>query len=420
MAANITSLGARATLVGVTGNDDAADSLTQLLRKQGVDCLLIRADGFQTVTKLRVLSQHQQLIRLDFEDRFHGFDAEQLLQNFKSGLSEAQVVVVSDYAKGSLISVEQMIALARTAGKPVLVDPKGLDFSRYLGATMITPNLKEFQAVAGNWTSEAEMEEKARRLCDELNIDALLITLGEQGMMLVPSGKNAVYFPARAREVYDVTGAGDTVVAVLAASLAAGHNLVQATALANTAAGLAVAKLGAAMISLSELEAALRKGTDNGPAILDEETLLQKVSAARGRGETIVMTNGCFDLIHAGHVAYLTEAKQFGDRLIVAVNDDMSVTKLKGKGRPVNPLVHRLAVLAGLKPVDWVIAFSEDTPERLICRVRPDILVKGGDYMSHEIAGNDCVTAAGGKVLILPYREGLSTSNILGAIQNYG
>jgi D-beta-D-heptose 7-phosphate kinase/D-beta-D-heptose 1-phosphate adenosyltransferase len=420
VAVNITSLDARATLLGVTGRDEPADTLKRLLAERGVDCLLTQAGGFQTITKLRVLSQHQQLIRLDFEDGPRGLDAEGLLPAFTSRLAETQAVVLSDYAKGTLGDTEEMIRLARMAGKPVIVDPKGRDFSRYRGATLITPNLKEFQAIVGDWSGEAEMEEKARRLADELRLDALLITRGEQGMTLVPRAGDPLHFSARAREVYDVTGAGDTVVAVLAVALGAGHGLAHATALANTAAGLVVAKLGTATVSPAELEAALHEEGNQGPAILDEVALIQEVESAHRRGETIVMTNGCFDLVHAGHVAYLTEARQLGDRLIVAVNDDASVARLKGRERPINPLSQRMAVLSALKPVDWVVPFTEDTPERLICRVKPDILVKGGDYAPEQIAGGDCVTAAGGKVLVLPYREGCSTSRILETARRRG
>lgn len=416
VAMNVISLGAKATLIGVTGVDEAAEKLMGKLEMRGIQCRFTRIRGVPTVTKLRVLSQHQQLIRLDFEDGFQGFQSEDLLKDYRSSLKQADIVVLSDYAKGSLAGIADLIELARAADKAVIVDPKGQDFSRYRGATVITPNLKEFQAVAGACDEENALVDKAQRLCEELGLEALLVTRGEQGMTLVPRGAEALHLPARAREVYDVTGAGDTVVAVFAASLAAGHSLVQATALANTAAGLVVAKLGAATVSMNELETALHGDMDREAAILDEESLIRAVQAARLRGETIVMTNGCFDVLHAGHVRYLEEARRLGDRLIVAVNDDASVRRLKGNGRPLNPLEHRLAVLAGLKSVDWVVAFSEDTPRRLICRILPDILAKGGDYTPERIAGAECVTAAGGQITTLPYLPGCSSSRIIKAL----
>lgn len=415
VAMNVISLGAKATLIGVTGVDEAAEKLMRELQAKGIQCRFKRVSGVTTITKLRVLSQHQQLIRLDFEDGLQGFQKESLLEDYRVSLHQADIVVLSDYAKGSLAGIEDLIERARTAGKAVIVDPKGQDFSRYRGATVITPNLKEFQGVAGACDEENALVDKARRLCEQLSLEALLVTRGEQGMTLVPKEADAIHLPARSREVYDVTGAGDTVVAVLAASLAAGYSLVQATTLANTAAGLVVAKLGAAAVSGNELEAALRENMDGDAVILDEESLIRAVQAARLGGETIVMTNGCFDVLHAGHVRYLAEAKKLGDRLIVAVNDDASVRRLKGPGRPVNPLTHRLAVLAGLKSVDWVVAFSEDTPRRLICRTLPDILVKGGDYRPDQIAGGDCVIAAGGQITTLPYLAGCSSSRIIAA-----
>jgi D-beta-D-heptose 7-phosphate kinase/D-beta-D-heptose 1-phosphate adenosyltransferase len=366
-----------------------------------------------TITKLRVLSQHQQLIRLDFEDGFQGFQKDSLLEDYQASLKQAHIVVLSDYAKGSLAGVADLIEIARAAGKAVIVDPKGRDFSRYRGATVITPNLKEFQDVVGACDEENVLVDKARRLCEELRLEALLVTRGEQGMSLVPREADAIHLPVHAREVYDVTGAGDTVVAVLAASLAAGYNLAQATVLANTAAGLVVAKLGAATVSISELEVTLHEHRDTDAVILDEGSLIRAVQAARLRNETLVMTNGCFDVLHAGHVRYLEAAKKLGDRLIVAVNDDASVHRLKGPGRPINPLEHRLAVLAGLKSVDWVVVFSEDTPRRLICQILPDILVKGGDYTPDQIAGSDCVKAAGGRTIALPYLSGCSSSRII-------
>ena len=413
VALNVAALGASAEVVGVAGADEAADTLERALARAGIGCTIERVPGAHTVTKLRILSRHQQLIRLDFEDGFPGFDPAWVTARLAERLDGAGAVVLSDYGKGALAAVADLIGAARRAGVPVLVDPKGTDFGRYRGASAITPNLAELQAVVGPCPDEATLVDKGERLRAELGLDALLVTRSEQGMTLLRAGAGPLHLPAQAREVYDVTGAGDTVIAALAAGLAAGLGWAEATALANVAAGIVVGKLGTATASVAELRRAVAALTETDRGILDEDALVQAVEDARAHGERIVMTNGCFDLLHAGHVAYLQAARRLGDRLIVAVNDDASVARLKGPGRPVNPLERRMAVLAALGCVDWVVPFSEDTPERLICRVRPDVLVKGGDYRPEEIAGAACVREAGGEVVALGYVEGLSTTGII-------
>lgn len=419
VALNIAALGAQVTVLSVTGADHEADSLERHLNAKGVTCRFQRLPGCATIRKLRILSRHQQLIRLDFEDGFPDFDPESLLQPFRDCLADTDLVVLSDYGKGALRAMPRLIAAAREAGKPVLVDPKGKDFSIYAGATIVTPNFSEFEAVAGHCRNEEEIVAKGHGLRRSLNLDALLITRGEHGMTLLQAGDKVLHLPARAREVYDVTGAGDTAISVLAAALAAGAELAEATHWANVAAGIVVGKLGTATVTLPELRRALQDEQESR-GILSEEELLLAVEDARAEGETIVMTNGCFDILHAGHVAYLEQAKRLGDRLIVAVNDDDSVRRLKGAGRPVNSLEQRMQVLAALGCVDWVVPFSEDTPERLICRVRPDFLVKGGDYRAEEVAGYGCVTANGGQVRILDYHAGHSTTGLINAIRKDG
>ncbi len=419
VALNIAALGATARLVGLTGDDEAADSLQQRLEGAGVHCHFCRLSGFPTVTKLRVISRQQQLIRLDFEENFTRTDqgCDRMQQHFRDLLEGADVVLLSDYAKGALQPAAPFIEAARTAGKRILVDPKSRDFTIYRGASLITPNMAEFEAVVGPCRHEEELAEKGLTLIRELELEALLVTRGEHGMTLLRPDRPEYHLPTRAREVFDVTGAGDTVISVLATALAAGQPLERATALANLAAGIVVGKLGTAAISVPELRQALRDDPDSG-GVMSEEQLMLAVEDARSQGERIVMTNGCFDILHAGHVAYLEQARKLGDRLIVAVNDDASVAALKGPGRPINPLERRMAVLAGLQSVDWVVPFSEPTPERLICHVQPDYLVKGGDYRPEEIAGHDCVTAAGGEVRVLNFEEGMSTSNIISTIRS--
>ncbi len=417
VALNIAALGAHTRLLGVTGDDEPADSLAALLSGAGIDCDFQRIANTPTVTKLRVISRHQQLIRLDFEDGFEAIDAGRLLQAYQQGLEDCDVVVLSDYGKGTLVQIGPLIAAARAAGKPVLVDPKAQDFSRYHGASVITPNLAEFELVAGRCAGEQELIEKGARLMEQHELDALLVTRGEHGMTLLRRGQPEFHLPTQAREVFDVTGAGDTVISVLAAALAAGEDLPAATALANLAAGIVVGKLGTASVSVPELRRSAQLGQDAGFGEMNPTQLKIAVEDARSHGERIVMTNGCFDILHAGHVAYLNQARRLGDRLIVAVNDDDSVRRLKGEGRPINPVDRRMAVLAALESVDWVVPFSEDTPERLICHISPDLLVKGGDYQPRDIAGYDCVKRQGGDVVVLGFEDGCSTSDIIATIR---
>ena len=413
VALNIAALGGAATLVGVVGTDATAEDLGARLSAAGVRCEFLVSQDKPTITKLRVISQHQQLLRMDFEQPFDAQDVADLQPRFESVLESAQVVIVSDYAKGALQDVPAIIRAARAAGKPVIVDPKGSDFEKYRGATLITPNLHEFETVVGHCSTEQELITKGLALMTELALEAILITRGESGMTLLRPNKAELHLPARAQEVFDVTGAGDTVISVLAARLAAGEDFAEATALANLAASLAVGKLGTAAISGPELRRALHSDSASGRGVMSAEQLRSAVEEAKVHGERIVFTNGCFDIIHAGHVGYLAEARKLGDRLVVAINDDASVTRLKGAGRPINPVERRLAVLAGLEAVDWVVSFSEDTPEALLHEIKPDVLVKGGDYSIEQVVGGEFVLSYGGEVRSLDFLDDCSTSAIV-------
>ncbi|MCL4777972.1 MAG: bifunctional D-glycero-beta-D-manno-heptose-7-phosphate kinase/D-glycero-beta-D-manno-heptose 1-phosphate adenylyltransferase HldE [Gammaproteobacteria bacterium] len=417
VAVNLASLGAKTTLAGVVGQDAGASLLRQALGERGIALELVESAGRPTITKLRVLSRNQQLIRLDTEDAFGREEASLLLERVRRSATAASVCILSDYGKGSLLEVPALVAAARAARMPVLVDPKGTDFTRYRGATLLTPNLAEFEAVAGTASSDADLAARARRMRSDFALEALVVTLGERGMMVVTDASEAVFMPARAREVFDVTGAGDTVIAALAASLGAGMTLTDAAALANVAAGIVVRKIGVASVTPQELRQDLHAQGLGGRGVVARAEIGRTVAEARARGERLVMTNGVFDILHAGHVGYLEEAKARGDRLLVAVNDDDSVRRLKGPERPVNPLADRMAVLAALAAVDWVVPFSEDTPADLIGEVLPDVLVKGGDYRPEDIAGGPAVIANGGRVEVLPFREGRSTTRILETIR---
>lgn len=418
VATNISALGIPTQLLGLVGKDAAAASLADHLSRAGVDCRFQEVENYPTITKMRVVCQHQQLLRLDYEVANATLDTSKLVSDYSALLKGADCVVLSDYAKGCLGEAPKLIAAARKAGVPVFVDPKGREFSRYQGATLLTPNLKEFEAVAGQCDTEAEIERQGLKLCRDLQLEALLVTRGERGVTLIEArGGSCVHLPARAHEVFDVTGAGDTVIAALAAARVSGYELAAAAEIANAAAGLVVEKLGTAAVSARELNTRLRTGNPVGIGIMSRDELIAAIDDARRRGERIVMTNGCFDLLHSGHVQYLQHARTLGDRLIVAVNDDDSVRRLKGPGRPINRLRQRMAVLAALSAVDWVTEFSEDTPERLIKAVKPDILVKGGDYQPSQIAGGDFVKQSGGQVLVLPLEPGSSTSSIIDSIR---
>ena len=417
VALNIASLTANASLLGLVGTDNNARVLQETLAHKHIKTQFTAIDTHPTITKLRVLSRNQQLIRLDFEDPFDEVDNTQMLENFKQQVNDCDVVVLSDYGKGALINIEDFIQVGRDAGKPVLIDPKGIEFERYRGATLITPNLSEFEGVVGHCKDEADLVEKGFALLESAGLESLLVTRSEKGMTLFQKGEQPVHLAATAREVYDVTGAGDTVISVLAAAVAAGASLPEATALANTAAALVVAKLGTATVSLAELRREAKADEIAHGGIMNEQQLFNTVKNAQSAGETIVMTNGCFDILHPGHVSYLKNAKKLGDRLIVAVNTDSSVKRLKGEGRPINPTDHRMDVIAGLESVDWVVPFEEDTPQRLIAHILPNILVKGGDYKIEDIAGGAEVIASGGEVQVLNFEDGCSTTNIINSIK---
>jgi len=330
VAVNLASLGVDTTLIGMVGKDDEAVALKAVLERQNINCRFEAVKNWPTTTKTRVQSRGQQLIRLDREEQgVSGCDA--LSGSLQKSLKSVSAVVLSDYGKGALGNVSAMIELCRNASVPVFVDPKGSDFDKYRGATVLTPNQSEFESVAGVCESDDDLVARARTMISELELGALLVTRSAKGMLLVEASDEPVFLSTRAREVFDVTGAGDTVIAVLAGALASGESMAAAAALSNLAAGLVVRKIGVASVSPSEIRAALHQRGQGGRGLVTEVELAVMVSEAKLQNESIVMTNGCFDFLHAGHVAYLEEAKSLGDRLIVAVNDDESVRRLKGE-----------------------------------------------------------------------------------------
>ncbi|WP_127471084.1 bifunctional D-glycero-beta-D-manno-heptose-7-phosphate kinase/D-glycero-beta-D-manno-heptose 1-phosphate adenylyltransferase HldE [Thiomicrorhabdus aquaedulcis] len=433
VAMNIMSLGAKAHLLGVIGQDvstgitenqqgiqPALDQygvqLNELMQSAQVECGWVLSPS-GTICKLRVLSHHQQLIRMDFETTVPEVAAQALALKVAEHVAHYDVLVVSDYAKGSLQFVEQMIASAKQANVPVLVDPKGLAFERYRGASLIKPNQSEFEAVVGHAVNSQTLVSAANELMQRLDLEALLVTRSEHGMALVTRNDAPYLLSSQAQEVFDVTGAGDTVIAALAVGFASGMSLQSATHLANQAASIVVRKVGTSTVSKAELDQAIKASMRHkGYVAMNEDELLTLVQMAQRNGERVVMTNGCFDLLHSGHVRYLNEAAGLGDRLIVAVNTDASVQILKGDARPIVGVQGRMELLSALSCVDWVVAFNEPTPERLICKLQPDVLVKGGDYKPAEIAGAQCVWASGGQVEVLSFWDGYSTTRLVDKI----
>ncbi len=418
VALNIAALGGKVSVMGFVGQDEAADSLKELLQSAGVLCQFEALKDHPTITKLRVMSRHQQLIRLDFEQNFHGVDNELLLHLYHAEMMQANTIILSDYGKGTLDNIEQFIGLAKKMDKPILIDPKGSDFTIYKHATLITPNLSEFETVVGRCKTQEQIVEKGMNLLLEMDYKALLVTQGEHGMTLLTREEPPLHLPTHAREVFDVTGAGDTVISVLAASLAAKKSLAEATVLANMGAGIVVGKIGTATVNTEELDYALQGQRAHHRGVGSMEDIKQAMQMARQEGEKIVLTNGCFDILHPGHIRYLQQAKALGDRLIVLVNSDDSVKRLKGPERPVNNLQYRMEMLAALECVDWVLSFEGDTPKKEIDYLLPDILAKGGDYTDiTQIAGHESVIANGGEVKMLSLFEGHSTTSIIESIR---
>lgn len=420
VAANVVKLGSRAILLGVTGRDQDAQTLKSLLKKDGIEAgRLVAAGDRPTIKKSRVISGHQQLLRIDRENRNRVPEnvERKVFENFKKALARADGAIISDYGKGLLTKklLREIVSHARKKRKPVVVDPKGDSFGKYHGADIITPNRSELEKSTGiKCRDKKSVERAARRLMKKHSISTVLATLGGDGMALFTKNGDVRFFPTDAREVFDVTGAGDTVVAVFTTALLGGMLPEEAARLSNHAGGLQVAHLGAIGIGKGEMERSLA-----GAAGFDESKIVGLKEAAaiaeslRKRGKKVVFTNGCFDLIHFGHIQYLQKAKKLGDRLVVGLNSDSSVRKLKGAGRPLLKEHDRARILAAMDCVDMVVIFEEKTPIKLIKAVKPEILVKGGDYKIDQIVGHTEIKRWGGKALTLPYVKGNSTTGLI-------
>ncbi|NBX73564.1 MAG: D-glycero-beta-D-manno-heptose-7-phosphate kinase [Alphaproteobacteria bacterium] len=426
---NICALGGQADLIGVLGQDQAGYDCSKLLSDvPDAVSLMLTLPERPTTRKTRYISSGQQMLRTDQEttEALTRDDEEQILSRAATALNDVDVVIVSDYAKGvcSPRIVAETIRMAREKNKPVLVDPKGRDYTRYRGATMLTPNRKELQeathADAIKTVIDAEMA--ARVLLTAYNIDYVLAKMGGDGICLVPRDGKATHVRASTREVFDVTGAGDTVVATMALAMAAKLSLHDATALANTAGSLVVGKLGTATITLDEMANAIQKDAAirTNTKLMDKNEAQQQCERWRKQGMKIGLTNGCFDILHAGHIASLRQARAACDKLVLALNSDLSIKRLKGPERPVQSEDVRAEVLGALSLVDLIVIFDDDTPLELIKTLRPQVLIKGADYTPEQVVGWPDVKSWGGELVLVPLVQGQSTTRTVEKLRNKG
>jgi D-beta-D-heptose 7-phosphate kinase / D-beta-D-heptose 1-phosphate adenosyltransferase len=421
---NLVALGAQVEVLGLVGEDNPGRLLKQEMIRLGVEVNGLFTDRERrTSRKTRVIGASQQVVRIDRETRTPAPSAfEQAAQGFlEARLPEFNALVLSDYAKGVLTSpiLQKLIAQGRRQGSPVVVDPKGADYSVYAGATVITPNRKEAErAIGASLDSWEELGRAGARLRDRLSLDYLLITLGAEGMLLISPGAPDTHIPTRAREVFDVSGAGDTVAALMALGLAGWGDPVLAATLANIAAGVVVGKVGTAPIFRTELARELgRDGTRLEEKIRPASELRLLLSQLQAQGKTVVFTNGCFDLLHGGHIKFLEASRRLGDLLVVAVDSDASVRAVKGEGRPVIGEEQRLRILAALESVDFVTLFTSEGLAELLARLKPDVLTKGSNYPEEQVAGREVVAGYGGRVALVPITEPTSVSDLIQRIR---
>lgn len=421
---NIISLGASARILSCIGRDEAGDYLVKRMNEKGVDTQFVwQVESEQTIVKTRVVAKGQQFLRYDEEavkDICEEY-VEYIEKNINEVFDGVDIVIISDYGKGTVTfdSAQTIIRKARNGNIPVIIDPKGNDYKKYTGATTCTPNMLEFRQViheAGALT-ETEIAEKAKQLCESVNLDYLLITRSEYGMSFVgkENGEKRDY-PAVAQEVIDVTGAGDTVISTFSLALAAGLDISDACELANDAASIVISKFGAATATLEEIRSLGYGGGKTKLVSLEKITEIAK--RLKENGKRIVFTNGCFDLVHAGHISSFAQAKELGDVLIVGINSDTSIKRIKGDKRPIVDQTNRAKLLSAFNMIDYIVIFDDDTPELLVQAVIPDVLVKGKDWAGKIVVGQDVVEAHGGRVCLINLEDGLSTTNIIEKIRN--
>ncbi len=417
---NLLTLGCQVEVISVLGEDEDGTCLRRMLEEIKIGTSGIVFEPQRTTSrKTRVLAGNQQMLRIDRESRESIAETTQslLIQRMREIVPSCQVILVSDYLKGLLTEgfLKEIIAIGKVAGVPVVIDPKGDNYNKYRGATLLTPNRKEAQVASGiAITDEQSLLRAGRLLCTDFHLDALVLTRSEEGMSLFFRDGDEIHLPTEAREVFDVSGAGDTVLALLGLGLGAGLLIADAARVANLAAGIVVGKVGTSTVSGEELiDVAGRHTGDSDAKIKHPDILAVLLERERQLGRKIVFTNGCFDLLHVGHVKYLQKARNLGDLLILGLNSDASIRRLKGSKRPLISEEERAHLLAALKCIDYVVVFDEDTPIELINTLLPDILVKGGDYSPDGVVGRELVESYGGRVEIIPFVDGKSTTNII-------
>ena len=386
-------------LIGATGNDHFGSLLKEHLKAEKIKFNLTSEKSFQTICKQRLMSSNQQLARIDYEQYFHGSKLTNTFNTFIKNIAKTDLIIVSDYGKGTIFNARKLIQSAKKLKKKILIDPKGKDFTKYKGANLITPNKSEFENIMGKVGSKKDLANKAKKMLEHLNLESLIVTLGSEGMyVLKKSNKKIIgdFINAYPQEVFDVSGAGDTTISALGAALSEGNDIFSAAEFANLAASISVSKLGTSTVSIEEVTS---------------------LETSKGNKEqVIVFTNGCFDIIHSGHLDLLKEARSYGDKLIVGLNSDKSISKLKGPERPIIGQSERKKILLALKYVDEVIIFNEENPLKLIKKLKPSILVKGADYTKEQVIGGEFVESYGGQIKLVKLAKGKSTSNIINKI----
>ena len=396
VANNLKHLEIEPFLIGAVGKDHFGSLLKEHLKVEKIKFNLLSEKSFQTICKQRLMSSNQQLARIDYEQYFHASKLSNILNTFTKNIAKTDLIIVSDYGKGTVSNARKLIQSARKLKKKILIDPKGKDFTKYKGANLITPNKSEFENIMGKVGSKKDLENKAKKMLEHLDLESLIVTLGSEGMyVLTKSNKKIIgnFINAYPQEVFDVSGAGDTTISALGAALSEANDIFSAAEFANLAASISVSKLGTSTVSK------------------DEVTNLE--TSKSNREQVIVFTNGCFDIIHSGHLDLLKEAKSYGDKLIVGLNSDKSVSKLKGPERPIIGQSERKKILSALKFVDEVIIFNEENPLKLIKKLKPSILVKGADYTKEQVVGAAFVESYGGEIKLVKLTKGKSSSKII-------
>ena len=401
VANNLKHLEIEPFLIGAIGKDHFGSKLKEHLKGENINFNLLSEVSFQTICKQRLMSSNQQLARIDYEQYFHASKLNNIFNTFIKNIAKTDLIIVSDYGKGTIFNATKLIQSARKLKKKILIDPKGKDFTKYKGANLITPNKSEFENIMGKVSSKKDLQKKAKKMLEHLNLESLIVTLGSEGMYVLTQSNKKIkeeFIDAYPQEVFDVSGAGDTTISALGAALSEGKDIFSAAEFANFAASISVSKLGTSTVNKDEIAGLM--------------------ALEGSKKQVIVFTNGCFDIIHSGHLDLLKEAKSYGDKLIVGLNSDKSISKLKGPDRPIISQSERKKILSALKFVDEVIIFNEENPLKLIKKLKPNILVKGADYTKEQVVGGKFVESYGGQIKLVKLTKGKSTSNIIDKISS--